>query len=103
MKKHKIRMIVDKSLSQGFWKQIGLLAIFVILLLVVSYILIAISGCDWCNYCSNHDVKPWLLPIYLLIDSNALNNLYISNEPGGSVHGWMLAASSIIYIRYFLF
>lgn len=98
MKKHKIRMIVDKSLSQGFWKQIGLLAIFVILLLVVSYILIAISGCDWCNYCSNHDVKPWLLPIYLLIDSNALNNLYISNEPGGSVHGWMLAASSIIYI-----
>lgn len=36
----------------------------------------------------------WLLPLYLLIDSNALNNLYID----GCVEGRMLFSSSLTYL-----
>ena len=37
--------------------------------------------------------------IYLLIDSNALNNLYIGDSGhGNAVHGWMLIASSITFL-----
>lgn len=62
--------------------------------LAVSFVLLSFSGCEWITFCSNNDLSPWLLPIYLLIDTNALNALYI----GGNVHGWMLFACSLIYL-----
>lgn len=52
------------------------------------------SGTEWEAFCKQKDLDKWLLPLYLLIDSNALNNLYIE----GHVHGWMLFASSLTFL-----
>ena len=98
MKKRKLFYTIDKALSQSFWKQFCILAGIFVISIVVSYVLLAFSGSDWSTFCERNDVKPWLLPIYLLIDSNALNNLYMSENPAGSVHGWMLIASSLTYL-----
>ena len=98
MKKRRLFYTIDKALSQSFWKQLYILAGIFVLSMVISYVLLAFSGTDWCSFCERNDVKPWLLPIYLLIDSNALNNLYMSENPAGSVHGWMLVASSLTYL-----
>lgn len=92
--KHRIRLFVDRTLSQSFGKQVLVLLGVVVGFLGLSYILLSFSGCDWCRFCKRNDLKAWLLPIYLLIDTNALNNLYMK----GHVHGWMLAASSITYL-----
>lgn len=92
--KHRIRLFIDRTLSQSFGKQVLVLLGVVVGFLGLSYILLSFSGCDWCRFCKRNDLKAWLLPIYLLIDTNALNNLYMK----GHVHGWMLAASSITYL-----
>ena len=38
------------------------------------------------------------MPLYLLIDTNALNNLYLDTSKDGAAHGWMLLVSSITYL-----
>ncbi|MBR6201521.1 MAG: hypothetical protein IKQ62_00790, partial [Bacteroidaceae bacterium] len=78
----------DRILSQNFLKQLAVLGVVFLVVLAFSYLLLAFSGSDWRAFCREHDLTPWLLPLYLLIDSNALNNLYINN----GVHGWMLFA-----------
>lgn len=84
----------DRLLSDNFLKQLGILASLLLIALVVSYLLLGFSGSDWQNFCKDKDLSMWLLPLYLLIDSNALNTLYA----GGHVHGWMLFASSITFL-----
>lgn len=64
------------------------------IVLGLSYLFLSFSGSDWKGFCQQHNLSQWLLPLYLLIDSNALNNLYIDN----GVHGWMLFASSLTFL-----
>ena len=84
----------DRLLSDSLVKQLGILASVLFMALLVSYLLLAFSGSDWQDFCRDKDLNMWLLPLYLLIDSNALNTLYA----GGHVHGWMLIASSLIFL-----
>lgn len=92
--RRKILLNIDKALANSLRKQILILLILLLAMLALSYIFLSLSGSDWRNFCDEKDLSPWLLPIYLLVDPNALNTLYI----GGHVHGWMLFASSLTYL-----
>lgn len=94
MANKKLLLRFDRALSNSLIKQIGILLCFLFVALSVSYLLLSFSKSDWIAYCQDNDIKPWLLPVFLLIDSNALNSLYIK----GGVHGWMLFASSLTFI-----
>ena len=88
------KLWLDRLLSKSMIRQLSILAVALIIMLGFSYIFLAFSGSDWKAYCEEHDLSMWLLPLYLLIDSNALNNLYVD----GHVHGWMLFASSLTFL-----
>ena len=90
----KLWLQFDRLLSDNLLKQLAILAVVLVAALGVSYLMLAFSGSDWQQFCKEKDLNMWLLPLYLLIDSNALNTLYI----GGNVHGWMLFASSITFL-----
>ena len=97
MKKKNYRGIwlrFDRLLSRNLLQQLVVLAFVLIIVLGLSYLFLSFSGSDWKGFCQKHNLSQWLLPLYLLIDSNALNNLYIDN----GVHGWMLFASSITFL-----
>lgn len=91
---YRYRLWFDRLLSKSLWKQFGLLALALVISFGLSYILLSLSGAQWKSFCEDKDVSKWLLPLYLLIDANALNTLYID----GHVHGWMLFVSSITFL-----
>ena len=94
-KKHKsIWLRFDRVLAHDLLKQALILVVLFAVLFVVSYVLLSFSNLEWREFCRSHNLSKWLLPLYLLIDTNALNNLYIND----SVHGWMLFASSLTYL-----
>lgn len=93
--KHKsIWLRFDRVLAHDLLKQAVILVCLFAALFAVSYVLLSLSNSDWRAFCKENDLSKWLLPLYLLIDTNALNTLYI----GGGVHGWMLFASSLTYL-----
>lgn len=95
MKHHSvIKLWFDRLLSKSLLRQLLFLGVVLICALILSYLMLSWSGADWKNFCKSKDLSMWLLPIYLLIDSNALNTLYIE----GHVHGWMLFASSLTFL-----
>lgn len=89
-----IKLWFDRLLSKSLWRQFLILGAVLIVALGLSYLLLSWSGAEWKEFCKAKDLNQWLLPIYLLIDSNALNTLYIE----GHVHGWMLMVSSITFL-----
>lgn len=96
---YKFKLKFDRLLSKSLWKQFVILGLVLVVALVASYVMLSFSGAKWEEFCDRKDLNKWLLPIYLLIDSNALNNLYISDAgEHNAVHGWMLIASSIIFL-----
>ena len=99
----KIKLWFDRLLSKSLVEQLCILAVALLLAFGLSYALLAMSWDCWHQFCDDKRLSYWLLPLYLLIDSNALNNLYIYNG-GYEVHGWLLVASSIAFlIGAFLF
>lgn len=97
-KKHRgIWLGFDRALSQNFFKQLTILGIVLVVALALSYLLLSWSGAEWEQFCREEKLNKWLLPLYLLIDSNALNNLYMGLD-GSHVHGWMLFASSLTFL-----
>lgn len=83
----------DRLLSKSLWRQFGILFCILVVVFLLSWFFLNLSGCSWGLFCEDNNIGEWLLPLYLLIDSNALNNLYIH-----SVNGWALFVSSIIYV-----
>ena len=93
----------DRMLAGSLWRQFAWIACVLLIVWPVSYAFLHFSGADWTDFCHDHDIKPWLLPLYLLIDTNALNNLYLTSpdqvDAGcRSMHSWMLLFSSITYL-----
>lgn len=91
---NRFKLWFDRLLSKSLLQQFLILGIVLIAALVLSYLFLSLSGAEWERFCRDKDLSIWLLPIYLLIDSNALNTLYIN----GHVHGWMLFASSLTFL-----
>lgn len=87
----------DRVLAHDLLRQLAILAVVLIAALGLSYLFLAASNTEWEEFCKSEHINKFLLPLYLLIDSNALNNLYMGSD-GTHVHGWMLIASSITFL-----
>lgn len=98
--KQSLKLWFDRTLTKSTGKQFLVLGVLLLVLLCLSYLLLFISGAEWESYCHDKDINKWLLPVYLLIDSNAFNNLYVGDLQDGkeAVHGWMLFVSSITFL-----
>lgn len=92
-KRAKIKLWFDRMLSRSLLEQFLILGGILLVLFLLSWFFLSISGCKWEDFSDSSDVPEWLLPLYLLIDSNALNCLYTKN-----VHGWALVFSSITFV-----
>lgn len=87
----------DRLLSKSLLRQFGILGVVLIFALGLSYLMLSWSGTQWKEFCEAEHLNQYLLPLYLLTDSNALNNLYMGSD-NTHVHGWMLIASSLIFL-----
>lgn len=87
----------DRLLSKSLLRQFAILGVILIVALGLSYLMLSLSGTQWKEFCEAEHLNKYLLPLYLLTDSNALNNLYMGSD-NTHVHGWMLIASSLIFL-----
>lgn len=94
--KRKLLLEVDRAMSQNTWKQILILGILLVVSFILSFGLLSIAWNNWGDFCRERHLYRWTLPCYLLVDSNALNNLYI--DPKNNVQNTLLILSSITYV-----
>ena len=87
----------DRLLSKSLLRQFAILGVVLVGALGLSYLMLSWSGTQWKDFCEAEHLNKYLLPLYLLTDSNALNNLYMGSD-NTHVHGWMLIASSLIFL-----
>jgi len=92
-----IKLKFDRLLSKSLFRQFAILGVVLIVALGLSYMMLSWSGTQWKDFCEAEHLNKYLLPLYLLTDSNALNNLYMGSD-NTHVHGWMLIASSLIFL-----
>lgn len=92
-----IKLKFDRLLSKSLLRQFAILGIVLVVALGLSYLMLSWSGTQWKEFCEAEHLNKYLLPLYLLTDSNALNNLYMGSD-NTHVHGWMLVASSLIFL-----
>lgn len=95
MKKRQRRIWLhfDRILSHDLLKQTAILFAILFVLFCLSFLLLSLSDFDWEVFCCKNRIHKWLLPLYLLIDGNSLNSIYM-----GNVQGWMLFSSIVIYL-----
>ena len=89
----------DRLLSKSLIRQFAILGVVLIIALGLSYLMLSWSGAEWERFCNAEHLNKYLLPLYLLTDSNALNNIYMGSDDT-HVHGWMLIASSLIFLCF---
>ena len=78
---NRFKLGFDRLLSQGEWKQLGVLFIILVVFFVLSFVLLnQFGGNDWKQYCDEKNISRWLFPLYLLIDGNAFNDLYTNGD-----------------------
>lgn len=94
-KRNSLKLVIDRALSLSIWKQIAIMLILLGILLGISYLLLWCSKPAWESFRENSNIRInyWLLPIYLLIDTNALNAIYMGGAKGG-----LLIASTVVYV-----
>ena len=92
-----IKLKFDRLLSKSLLRQFAILGVVLVGALGLSYLMLSWSGTQWKDFCEAEHLNKYLLPLYLLTDSNALNNLYMGSD-NTHVHGWMLIASSLIFL-----
>lgn len=85
----------DRLLSKSLWEQFLIVLGVLVVALGLSYLILPIWSDNWQKVCEDQKVSIWLLPIYLLIDSNALNALYDHNLV---ISAWTLIASSSVFL-----
>lgn len=99
-KRRGIRLFIDRALSRSIGRQALIMVTLLLAVFVVSFILLQLAypgDCAWNQFCAEHDfhIKYWLLPLYLLIDTNALNNIYMNLE---GAHVGLLLFATLTYI-----
>lgn len=95
-KQSRFKLWFDRLLSKSLFRQFAVLAVVLVIAFGLSYMLLSWSQSDWQRFCDDKQLSKWLLPLYLLIDSNALNSIYFDNE--NDVHTWMLLISSLTFL-----
>lgn len=92
-RQNKIKLWFDRLLSKNLLRQFAVLGGVLLILFLISWGCLNLSGCEWKQFAKDSDIPEFLLPLYLLIDTNAFNNLYING-----IHGWALVVSSITFV-----
>lgn len=93
-KDHKwFKLWFDRLLSKSLIRQFAVLGVVLFVLFLISWGCLNFSGCEWKQFAKDSNIPEFLLPLYLLIDTNAFNNLYING-----VYGWALFFSSITFV-----
>lgn len=92
-RQNKIKLWFDRLLSKNLLRQFAVLGGVLLMLFLISWGCLNLSGCEWKQFAKDSDIPEFLLPLYLLIDTNAFNNLYING-----IHGWALVVSSITFV-----
>lgn len=93
-KKHKSFLLrFDRILAQDLQRQVLILIAVLLVIFLVSFLLLSISGNDWQKYCRNNNVSMWVFPLYLLIDGNAFHD-FCSED----VSGLTVFIACLIYI-----
>ena len=90
---NQFKLWFDRLLSKSLFRQFAIVGCVLFFLFLLSWIFLHISGCEWKQFAENSNLPEWLLPLYLLIDTNAFNNLYING-----IHGWALVVSSLTFL-----
>lgn len=101
MRNKKLRglwLIIDRALSHSLLKQVGILLVVLFVVFWLSFGLLELSGAEWQKVCDEKGVSRWLFPLYLLIDTNALNNIYIVSHSSTHPNSWTLIASIVVYL-----
>lgn len=88
-----IKLWFDRLLSKSLLRQFAVLGGVLFVLFLISWGCLNLSGCEWKQFAKDSNIPEFLLPLYLLIDTNAFNNLYING-----IHGWALVVSSITFV-----
>lgn len=89
----RIKLWFDRLLSKSLVRQFAVLGAVLFVLFLISWGCLNLSGCEWKQFAKDSNIPEFLLPLYLLIDTNAFNNLYING-----IHGWALVVSSITFV-----
>ena len=92
---NKSKLWFDRLLSKNLFQQFALLALVLVVAFGISYLMLYITFDNWKEFCDKRNISEWLLPLYLLIDSNALNGIYYDHP---EVEPWMLFVSSLTFI-----
>ena len=94
-KNHKgLLLRFDRILAQDLLRQVGILAIVLAVIFIISFVLLSISGSEWQKYCVDNHISKWVFPLYLLIDGNAFNGFCSDKD----VNGIAVFIACIIYI-----
>ena len=89
----------DRLLSKNLFRQLAMLGVALVIILVLSYLFLHfLAGEDWNNFSDKIHLSKWLWPFYLLIDSNALNNLYVHQGDDAPFSGWILIGSTLTFL-----
>lgn len=91
--KSSFKLWFDRLLSKSLIRQFAILGVVLFLLFLVSWFFLHLSGCKWSDFAKDDGLPEWLIPLYLLIDTNAFNNLYING-----VGGWALLVGTITFV-----
>lgn len=92
----KLWLFIDRALSQSFWTQLFILLVLLVILFGISYFFMWVVGCPdqgMNKFLNDTKISKFMVPLYLLIDTNALNNFYTRG-----VSNWPLTISIITYL-----
>lgn len=80
-KKHRsLWLWFDRVLSHDLLMQVLILVGLLAVVYIGSFVILSLSGDDWITFCNKNDISPLVFPLYLLIDSNAFNQFYMSDD-----------------------
>lgn len=82
-KVQKVRLRIDRTLSQDSQRQVLILLMVLVVIFLFSFLLLSLSGDDWIKYCEKEEISKWAFPLYLLIDANAFNDFYGNDDTSG--------------------
>ena len=97
-----LKLSFDRALARGTKWQLLIIGGIIVVSILLSYILLSFS-CDWEKFCADHMINKYMLPLYLLIDQNVFNEIYVGgyDESAKAVVGyskWLGIASGITFL-----